>query len=383
MKRIHKERDRLLRKLARVFGISGALGALAVPPRAGHGDGLELALAVLLNLGACVLVVRAHRARRRSCRRSAWSPARSRSSPCSAPAPLDPVPPPPWRHRRRDRAIGRHLARRAPRGPPLVLALAAASSRPSSSSRVTGHAMHVVPSSTLAGWGASASLGSGSIAPSRAPPRASTRSAAPTRPSGSRANSRPSSDRTPACCTTPCSRRSACSPTPASASVPAPCASRPATTHGCSSSCGSARRSTTARRDLLPRGRRRHPRHDLRVGATALRAHGPRRQLARRRPARAAPRHPRRPPRRARRVPRERSPPLGRQRGRCHGQRRRAHGARDGHRRRRGFEPDAVDGGRLGYAESVVGRLNTVGGRARIFSSPGSGTTVMLEVPKP
>ena len=38
---------------------------------------------------------------------------------------------------------------------------------------------------------------------------------------------------------------------------------------------------------------------------------------------------------------------------------------------------------RLGYAESVVGRLNTVGGRARIFSSPGSGTTVMLEVPKP
>lgn len=48
-----------------------------------------------------------------------------------------------------------------------------------------------------------------------------------------------------------------------------------------------------------------------------------------------------------------------------------------------GFEPDAVDGARLGYSESVVGRLNTVGGRARIFSSPGSGTTVMLEVPKP
>lgn len=49
----------------------------------------------------------------------------------------------------------------------------------------------------------------------------------------------------------------------------------------------------------------------------------------------------------------------------------------------RGFEPEAVDGARLGYAESVVGRLHTVGGRARIFSSPGSGTTVMLEVPKP
>lgn len=48
-----------------------------------------------------------------------------------------------------------------------------------------------------------------------------------------------------------------------------------------------------------------------------------------------------------------------------------------------GFEPDSVDPARLGYAESVVGRLHTVGGRARIFSSPGSGTTVMLEVPKP
>lgn len=49
----------------------------------------------------------------------------------------------------------------------------------------------------------------------------------------------------------------------------------------------------------------------------------------------------------------------------------------------RGFEPDTVDRARLGYAESVVGRLHTVGGRARVFSSPGSGTTVMLEVPKP
>ncbi|GAA1776613.1 sensor histidine kinase [Agromyces lapidis] len=48
-----------------------------------------------------------------------------------------------------------------------------------------------------------------------------------------------------------------------------------------------------------------------------------------------------------------------------------------------GFEPETIGAARLGYAESVVGRLNTVGGRARIFSSPGSGTTVMLEVPKP
>jgi signal transduction histidine kinase len=48
-----------------------------------------------------------------------------------------------------------------------------------------------------------------------------------------------------------------------------------------------------------------------------------------------------------------------------------------------GFEPEAVDHRRLGYAESVVGRLHTVGGRAPLFSSPGSGTPVMLEVPKP
>jgi signal transduction histidine kinase len=48
-----------------------------------------------------------------------------------------------------------------------------------------------------------------------------------------------------------------------------------------------------------------------------------------------------------------------------------------------GFEPASVDPARLGFAESVVGRLHTVGGRARVFSSPGSGTTVMLEVPKP
>ncbi|UOE44565.1 sensor histidine kinase [Agromyces larvae] len=48
-----------------------------------------------------------------------------------------------------------------------------------------------------------------------------------------------------------------------------------------------------------------------------------------------------------------------------------------------GFEPGSVDRARLGFAESVVGRLDAVGGRARVFSSPGTGTTVMLEVPKP
>ncbi|WP_353809320.1 ATP-binding protein [Agromyces sp. SYSU T00194] len=48
-----------------------------------------------------------------------------------------------------------------------------------------------------------------------------------------------------------------------------------------------------------------------------------------------------------------------------------------------GFDVSTVDPERLGFAESVVGRLHAVGGRVRLFSSPGSGTTVMLEVPKP
>jgi len=30
----------------------------------------------------------------------------------------------------------------------------------------------------------------------------------------------------------------------------------------------------------------------------------------------------------------------------------------------------------------VIGRLREVGGNARLFSSPGSGTTVVLEVPR-
>ena len=92
----------------------------------------------------------------------------------------------------------------------------------------------------------------GSIARSRTRPTASTRSGAPTRRSGSRASSRRSSARTRACCTTRCSRRSRCSPTRASASVRAPCGSRPATTPGCSGSCGSARRSTPGRRPSSP-----------------------------------------------------------------------------------------------------------------------------------
>ena len=47
-----------------------------------------------------------------------------------------------------------------------------------------------------------------------------------------------------------------------------------------------------------------------------------------------------------------------------------------------GFTLDDVDSARLGFKESVVGRLQEVGGRARLFSSPGAGTTVVLEVPR-
>lgn len=47
-----------------------------------------------------------------------------------------------------------------------------------------------------------------------------------------------------------------------------------------------------------------------------------------------------------------------------------------------GFDLGEVGTERLGFAESVVARLRDVGGKARLFSSPGSGTTVVLEVPK-
>lgn len=47
-----------------------------------------------------------------------------------------------------------------------------------------------------------------------------------------------------------------------------------------------------------------------------------------------------------------------------------------------GFDVETVPASKLGYKESVVARLADVGGRTRLFSSPGSGTTVVLEVPK-
>lgn len=47
-----------------------------------------------------------------------------------------------------------------------------------------------------------------------------------------------------------------------------------------------------------------------------------------------------------------------------------------------GFVLAEVPATKLGYRESIVGRLNEVGGTARVFTAPGSGTTVVLEVPR-
>jgi signal transduction histidine kinase len=47
-----------------------------------------------------------------------------------------------------------------------------------------------------------------------------------------------------------------------------------------------------------------------------------------------------------------------------------------------GFDPSQISEDKFGFKESVVARLHEVGGNARLFSSAGSGTTVVLEVPK-
>lgn len=47
-----------------------------------------------------------------------------------------------------------------------------------------------------------------------------------------------------------------------------------------------------------------------------------------------------------------------------------------------GFDPSEVPAGKLGFRESIVGRLQEVGGNARVFSAQGAGTTVVLEVPR-
>lgn len=47
-----------------------------------------------------------------------------------------------------------------------------------------------------------------------------------------------------------------------------------------------------------------------------------------------------------------------------------------------GFDLTHVSAERLGFKESVVNRLREVGGDAKLFSAPGSGTTVVLEAPR-
>jgi len=47
-----------------------------------------------------------------------------------------------------------------------------------------------------------------------------------------------------------------------------------------------------------------------------------------------------------------------------------------------GFDISDIDEAKLGFKESVVARLRDVGGSARLFSAPGAGTTVALEVPR-
>jgi signal transduction histidine kinase/phage shock protein PspC (stress-responsive transcriptional regulator) len=50
--------------------------------------------------------------------------------------------------------------------------------------------------------------------------------------------------------------------------------------------------------------------------------------------------------------------------------------------RGRGFDPTATGADRRGIAQSIVGRVERVGGTAEIVSSPGEGTEVQLRVPR-
>ena len=51
--------------------------------------------------------------------------------------------------------------------------------------------------------------------------------------------------------------------------------------------------------------------------------------------------------------------------------------------RGKGFDLDAVEPGRVGVRESIVGRMARHGGRAEVHTAPGEGTEVVLEVPRP
>lgn len=47
-----------------------------------------------------------------------------------------------------------------------------------------------------------------------------------------------------------------------------------------------------------------------------------------------------------------------------------------------GFDPSQIPDSHMGFRQSVVARVEEIGGTVRVFSSPGAGTTVVLEVPK-
>jgi signal transduction histidine kinase len=51
--------------------------------------------------------------------------------------------------------------------------------------------------------------------------------------------------------------------------------------------------------------------------------------------------------------------------------------------RGRGFDPTRIEADRHGVRESIVGRVEAVGGRAVVRSAPGEGTEVRLELPAP
>ncbi|WP_246095913.1 sensor histidine kinase, partial [Paenarthrobacter aurescens] len=48
-----------------------------------------------------------------------------------------------------------------------------------------------------------------------------------------------------------------------------------------------------------------------------------------------------------------------------------------------GFDPESIPLERLGVRRSVVDRMAEVGGRAKVMSTPGRGTTVVLEAAVP
>jgi signal transduction histidine kinase len=50
--------------------------------------------------------------------------------------------------------------------------------------------------------------------------------------------------------------------------------------------------------------------------------------------------------------------------------------------RGKGFDLDAVEPGRLGVSGSIIGRMQRLGGKAEVHSTPGDGTEVVLEVPR-